>query len=125
MNTVIIDDNNSFLLSLEGKGYKVILTANKDFSAISNELKNLDEVEKVLINISLLFNTTKRMDYNGIELMSRLMFEVPIRSWTLLTFEKPNNVIKRNNAKILSKLKNVKLLEYIKLLNEIVNNGKV
>jgi hypothetical protein len=124
MKSIIIDDNVYFLNKLENRGYGIISIIGKSYQNIVNEIAAYCQIEDVFINISLLFNTTKRLDYMGIDTMSRLMFEAPAKGWTLLTFEKPKNILGKHNANILSKLKNVQIKDYLKFIEEISNHGK-
>lgn len=124
MKSIIIDDNVYFLNKLENRGYRIISIIGKSYQNIVNEIAAYSQLEDVFINISLLFNTTKRLDYMGIDTMSRLMFETPAKGWTLLTFEKPKNILGKHNANILPKLKNVQIKDYLKFIEEISNHGK-
>jgi vacuolar-type H+-ATPase subunit F/Vma7 len=124
MKSIIIDDNTNFLNNLENKGYRIISIVGKSYQDIADELIEFDQIQNIVINISLLFNTKKRLDYLGVDLMSRLMFEVPAKGWTLLTFEKPKNILGKHNANILPKLKNVQIIDYIKFIEDIFHNGK-
>ena len=124
MKSIIIDDNVYFLNKLENRGYRIISIIGKSYQNIVNEIADYSQIEDVSINISLLFNTTKRLDYMGIDTMSRLMFEASAKGWTLLTFEKPKNILWKHNANILPKLKNVQIKDYLKFIEEISNHGK-
>lgn len=124
LETLIIDDNDSYLKDLKILEYRTITTNGKSYQDITNEIYSYEKIEHVFINISLLFNTTKRLDYMGIDLMSRLMFEIRAGKWNLLSFEKKDSILKKHNTQILSKLKNVNIVDYITFLKVVAKNAR-
>lgn len=124
MSIVIIDDNLDFLNQLSQKGYKTLCSKNRSLSEIVNDVsKQSVLVNEIFINISLISNdSNKRLDYSGINLMQRLMFEIRAGKWNLLSFEKQDSILKKHNTQILSKLKNVNIVDYITFLKEAAKN---
>lgn len=124
MNNLLIDDNTDLLYHLSQKGFKTFCSMGKSLSDIVNDVsKQSFLVNEIFINISLISNdSNKRLDYSGINLMQRLMFEIPIKQWNLLSFEKQDSILKKHNTQILSKLKNVNIVDYIAFLKEVAKN---
>jgi len=104
---------------------KTFCAKGKNLSVIIGEIcNNFSSVEKIYINLSLVLNdSSKRLDYLGIILMQRLMFEFNADSWILLSFENAESIRKKHNAQVLSKLQNVKIQDYITFLKEAATDA--
>lgn len=126
MKALLIDDNPFLLSLLENLGYKTISSVGKEIQeVISEAVTKFTKSADVFINISLLYDrSNNRMAYAGITLMEKLMFEIPVKQWNLLSFEKRENILKKHNTQILSKLQNVKIIDYITFLKEVAKNAE-
>lgn len=125
MNNLIIDDNNDILPLLSRKGFQTFCAKGKNLFEIIIEISNnFSSADKIYINLSLVLNdSNKRLDYLGIILMQRLMFEFNAGSWILLSFENAESIRKKHNAQVLSKLQNVEIQDYITFLKKATKNA--
>jgi len=125
MNILLIDSDLEFLKQLSQKGLQAFCAKGENLSEIVSEISNnFSSVEKIYVNLSLVLNdSNKRLDYLGIILMQRLMFECNADSWVLLSFEKAESIRKKHNAQILSKLQNIEIVDYITFLKEAAKNA--
>ncbi len=126
MKIIVISDNCLWLNKLKNLGYITICSSGKSLTTITGEVKNHSgSADKIFIDISLrLDNLKERLDYAGIDLMEQLMFEIKVKNWNLLTFERLQTILKKNKTHIIISLSKVNTKDFINFLKEVSQNAK-